>query len=289
MSDFRDKLIKMIDTVQDLPTLPQICFELERILAAASSGAEDVAMIIERDVSLSTTILKTANSAYFLTSSSGSIESVRAAVARLGFREVGDIIRTVEIIRAFKGKGPHLDHERFWKHNLMVGTAARFIHQSAGTSAFDEEEAYLAGLLHDIGKLILDQYYSKEFLNVHEVAEAKSIQLHLAEQEILGIDHCEVGELFLRHWELPSPVIESVRWHHQPSLSPEEFRGIATLVALANVLVLSAESDPTGERVAAIARAAGWKSIGIQESEVTEIFERVKKDFRGSAALLGLL
>jgi len=290
MAEFRDKVVKMMDVVQDLPTLPQICFELERLLHTTSAGAEDVALIIERDLSLSATILKTANSAYFLSSTSGSIETVRNAVARLGFREVGDIVRTVEIIRSFKGKGPHLEPERFWKHNLMVGTAARFIHQDAKVStAFSEEESYMPGLLHDIGKLILDQYFPEDFMKAQDDAQDRGISLEEAEKEVLGIDHGEVGGIFLKHWDLPEAIIESVTWHHRPDQCPKEFRVLATQVWLANLLVESAEAGAQQIESMAAGYENVWRAMGIAVESVPGIVKKVTADFRGSAALLGLL
>ncbi len=290
MGEFRDKLIKMMDVVQDLPTLPQISFELERLLHSSAAGAEDVALIIERDLSLSATLLKTANSAFFLTSSSGGIDTVRNAVARLGFREVGDIVRTVEIIRSFKGKGPHLDHEHFWKHNLMVGTTARFIHQDAKVpNAFSEEEVYMPGLLHDIGKLILDQYFSEDFIQVQQEAADRGIPLETAEQELLGIDHGEVGGIFLQHWDLPEAIIESVKWHHRPDQCPKEFRVLATQVWIANLLVQSSEDSQEAVEGMASGYEGVWQAMGIPVEAVPGILKKVSSDFRGSAALLGLL
>ena len=175
----------MLTVVDDLPTLPQFLFELGRAIQDESSGASDVAFIMEKDVSLTANVLKLANSAYYGTR--GTIGSVQEAIARFG--EVGRLVTTLSVVQLFSSKESDFDYHQFWKHILMVGFSARVIAEmSMATNPFTEEVAFVSGLVHDSGVLLINQYFQEEFVQVQAAMESGEMRRHEAEMSVLGLD-----------------------------------------------------------------------------------------------------
>lgn len=293
--DFREKLVVMLSVVDDLPTLPQIVFELERAMQDETSGASDVAFIMEEDVSLTANVLKLANSAYYGTR--GTIGSVQEAIARLGFREVGRLVTTLSVVQLFSGNGGTFDYSFFWKHSLMVGFSARVIAEmSAATNPFTEEEAFVAGLVHDLGVLLMNQYFQEEFLQVEAALAGGEMRRHEAEMSVLGLDHGEAGAYLLEQWSLSENVSEAVRWHHQAEKCPEEFLIQMDTIRLADALahVAQAREENKGgqEALAPMASVKGlpWAKLGIADGTVLGgLIDRVTKETKQSTLLIAMM
>lgn len=282
MSGFKDKMIGYLRVVDDLPALPAIVFELERALQDETYGATEVAFIIEEDVTLTANILKTVNSAFF--GSRGTISSVREAVARLGSKEIRRLATTFGVLRAFHDVGPHLDPIPFWKHSLLVGLAARATVENMRGNPFLEEEAYTAGLLHDVGVLILDQYFPDEYVQVAERLNGVDTPRAETERAVLGIDHGEIGSYLLDVWNLPEDIVESVQWHHQLERAPEHERIQARTLLFADTVAKRMESGDNGREE--IERAAETL-LEIEPKTVAAILDAVRKEQRLSQAILG--
>jgi HD-like signal output (HDOD) protein len=293
--EFREKLNAMMTVVDDLPTLPQIVFELERAIQDESSGASDVAFIMEEDVSLTANILKLANSAYYGTR--GTIGSVQEAIARLGFAEVGRLVTTLSVVQLFSGEEETFDYQQFWKHSLMVGFAARLIAEmSAATNPFTDEEAYVAGLLHDSGVLLLNQYFQEEFFAVEAALAGGDKQRHVVELDLLGMDHGEAGAYLLEQWSLSENVTESVRWHHQAGQCPEEYSIQMNTIRLADALahVARAREENKGgeEALAPMAAVKGlpWAALGVSDGKILSgLIDRVTEETKQSMLLIAMM
>jgi len=151
-------------------------------------------------------------------------------VLRLGFDAVFHLGQSAAIIRSIRGGG-HLDPLRLWQHSVAVGLAAKGICGLVGRSG-DQESAYLAGLLHDIGKIALDQCFALEYAPVVAAMEAGAAGLD-AERSLLGITHAEVGAMVATQWNFPEPLVQAIRGHHEPPGG--DF--LAALIHLSDLLV----------------------------------------------------
>jgi HD-like signal output (HDOD) protein len=237
MADFRDQLEKKLRIVEDLPTFPSVVFELERVMASDSSGAAEVALIIEEDPSLTANVLKLANSAAYYSSVSGTIVSVKDAVARLGFREIRQVVTTVELIRTFKDFGNLLKHQDFWRHSLRTAVSARGLGgASPRIDPIEQDEVYVGGLLHNVNLLLLDQYFPEVLNEVLTRVRQQGSSTAAVEQELLGMDHGEIGGELLKLWDIPESVVATVVGHLQPDQTADDIQHMVQIVNLAEIL-----------------------------------------------------
>ena len=280
MGTFRDELRVKLSTVEDLPTLPSIILELERLLHSESTGIAEVALVIEEDPGIAGGVLRVANSVMFYSSVSGTIVSVRDAIVRLGLKEVSQVVSTAALIRTFKTMGPHLSPRYFWRHSLMTAVAGRAIARTAASFGFYfEEEAYMAGLLHDLGLLILDQYFPDVYEQLHAALGSAGAGNADVERDVLGIDHGEIGGYLLEQWDLPLLLVQAVMWHNQPDRATPEAQLLAETVRTSEVIAEVLEAEGSSEELMQTLVNRGlWTQLRIPVDSVTAIVAETKKD-----------
>lgn len=287
MGEFEHKMIGLLRAVTDLPTLPNIALDLLRALQDESYGASQVAMIIEEDVSLTANVLKLANSAYY--GAGGTIVSVRDAVVRLGMRMISRLATSLAIIDTFKKESRRLDHKQFWEHSLTVAYSAQaLVERTEMTNPFTQDAAFVGGLLHDVGVLILDQYFPEELERVLDAIDPETGSLADAELALLGTDHGAVGAYLLDIWNLPEGIAESVRFHHRPGEAPEEFRIHAFTIFLADQAAKKLEAENGAAALAeTLARNAEF-APALPVADFAPILKAVRDHKKRSGILLSL-
>lgn len=243
MENIKNRLLDNLDKINDLPVLPSVVFDVETALEDDSTSAEEVAEIIEEDPSITANILRTVNSVYY-SGAAGKISRVKDAVARLGFGETSRLLMTFGILQTFSDFGKHLDPSRFWKHSLTTGYATRrILRYSDQSRRFADTEANIAGLLHDIGMLVMDQHFPSVFTSIQDAVGETDIPYDQIERRLIGIDHGEIGGHLLESWNLPKAVVEAIKWHHQPEKCEAEYLPLAEMVYLANIICHSLKTD----------------------------------------------
>jgi HD-like signal output (HDOD) protein len=210
MSSFVPEICEFLATASAIPTLPDAVLRLHAALDDENVHERAIVRIVESDPSLTARLLRLANSAKYMRAD-GTVGSVGGAVRRLGLRQVHTASMALSVVRMFGG-GRGLDHRAFWRHAVAVGLAAQRLGRSRGWPGAGD--LYVAGLLHDIGILVLEQYFPAQFGQVTEAARDRPLW-HL-EAEILGMDHGEIGALLLGRWSLPQDVTAAVGAHHHP-------------------------------------------------------------------------
>ena len=153
----RTNVRRIIRELESLPTFPDVLIKLEDEMRDSQSSAGSIAKVVERDMALAGRLLKVANSAYY-GSSYGEITDIRQAVTRLGQREIRMLAVAVTLIRAFPDSAHHVDPIEFWKHSLAAAGASRSLAGFQPSERVNAEEGYTAGLLHDVGWLVIDQF-----------------------------------------------------------------------------------------------------------------------------------
>ncbi len=233
------KVQEAVARVNELPTLPSVLGKILVTAADPDASALDLGKHIAADQSLSATLLKLVNSAYY--GFFRQITSITHAIVILGFVEVRNLTLTATVFRTMgNGKGAY-DRMQLWRHSLATAMAAERIVKSLN---MDREGVFESALLHDIGKVTLDMLYPELFGVVARQAMDTGLSLRLVEREIFGLDHAEVGELLGNHWNLPNSVVSAIRFHHQPELASSNEHLVA-LISLANYLSYKAElGDP---------------------------------------------
>ena len=220
--------------VQDLPTLPQVASRVVQMAMDPNVSLRQVGRVVESDPALAFKILKVVNSAFY--GFSRKIGSVPLAVNILGAREVILLTLSVSVFSAFPpipGK-PTFDREAFWRHSIGCGAIARALEERFGKGG--HEELFSGGLLHDIGKILLDQYFHPEFSEALDISRRERIPIEQAELRVFGTTHEEVGGWLAERWQLPEGLVACVRHHHRPSEAPREYREAVVIVHIANLL-----------------------------------------------------
>jgi len=278
MRVFRDELAVKLSTVEDLPTLPSIVLELERLLQNEAVGVDDVALVIEEDPAIAASVLRVANSVMYYSSISGTIISLRDAITRLGFKEVDRLVSSAALIRTFGRLGHHLDPKCFWRKSLSTAVAGRVIARSVTVPVpLDEGEAYIAGLLHDVGLLILDEYFPDTYGQLQAVAVKQGGALADVERGVLGLDHGEIGGYLLDRWNLPEALVEAITWHNQPDRAKPEARLTAEGVQVSEMAteVLDVEGD-SEELMQTMLGHRIWGQLGISSEGVVAVLDETR-------------
>lgn len=230
LGEFRDVLARG----DDLPTLPTVALELHRVLDNEHVGAFDVARIIERDPALATRLLRLANSAAFNRGSP--VGSVSHAVQMIGLKHVGTLCLALSVVNAFSSRRGGLGHRSFWQHCAGVAFVTRDLARHIGYRDVAPEQMYIGGLLHDVGLLLLDQFFPTYLQQSIAEAYSQACPLNVAEEQILGTDHGEVGGLLLGRWSLPEPIVAMVSSHHQPAGGSRQYRDACWIVYCAEMI-----------------------------------------------------
>jgi predicted Zn finger-like uncharacterized protein len=207
----------ILRTLGDLPVMPHIVHKAQEILANPDSDLKELASLIEIEQAIATSVLKLANSTYY--GMSGKVASIKQASVLLGYKTLGELI-TLAGISGLMGrslKGYNLNSEELWRHSIAVAVGSRII-----ASRKDPEfgnEAFFAGLVHDVGKLVLDQhvYERKDDFEMF-MGDGQHTFLN-AEKKILGFDHSELAFELCQKWQIPSNQMVAIRFHHYPSKS----------------------------------------------------------------------
>jgi len=224
-----------------IPTLPEVLYKINAILADPNSSSYDIASAVSLDHALSVRILKIVNSPFY--GLSHQIDTVFKAVSIIGTTQLGALVNGMELVRALS-KGTQRIHVRsFWKHSIAVGIIARFV---ATLRRFvDPERYFMAGLLHDMGRLITSTVAPMHFTVAAALAERRQASLRSMEKEILGMDHGEAGALLLGHWKLPFSLEQMVLFHHVPGHSP--FPRDASVIHLSDIIAHAMDIGSSGE------------------------------------------
>jgi len=207
----------ILRTLGDLPAMPHVVQKAQEILTSPDSNLKELASLIEIEQAIATQVLKLANSTYY--GLSGKVASVQHASVLLGYKTLGELI-TVAGISSLMGKslkGYNLNSEDLWRHSIAVAVGSRII-----ASRKDPEfgnEAFFAGLVHDAGKLVLDQHVYERKEDFEMFMEEGQHTFLSAEKKILGFDHSEIAFELCQKWQIPSNQRFAIRFHHYPSKS----------------------------------------------------------------------
>ena len=233
---FIPQLNEFLQRGENLPTLPEIVLELHAVLDDELSSDREISGIIERDPALASRLLRVANSAAFF-NVGDSIGTVLAAIQRLGVNRVRSICIVLDIVKWSSANPGALNHREFWAHSAAVGLAAQYLgHESPLCGPVDTSDLYMAGLLHDVGILVLDQFFPERFREVLTVSGDFDLPLWKLEAMVLGMDHGEIGGLLLGSWSLPKAITGLVTHHHHPATAPQQLQDACRLTEAAEIL-----------------------------------------------------
>jgi len=229
----REALERLFARIGDVACLPAAAERVLRITDNENADADELCEAVQNDPVLVARILRRLNSSYYALSQK--ISDLKAAIGLLGLREIRNLALTVFVSRVFDGNAVHgvYNRENLWAHSVGVAVASRLVARVCGLAGC--EEAYIAGLLHDIGLILLDQTLPRHFQKLIELLNEQT-PTHVVELQMLAFDHAMLGGFVARRWNFPDSVADAIAFHHQPWCYEGQHKELVNVVAVANYL-----------------------------------------------------
>lgn len=287
-----ESIVDTLNGVRNLPTLPIVMQKLSSAIQDPNSDARTIARLIEDDPAISSRILKVVNSSLY-GGGSVKIESVHQAVARLGLTATNNIALSTSILGAFSPETPQVfDRTAFWEHSICVGIAACIVYDHTAPNLKrrqSKETLRLVGLLHDIGKLIMDLYLTEDFQAAVQLVEKDPMPLYKAELETVGVDHATIGGWICGKWNMSEELMMPILWHHDPDSAPPEHWELTAICHVANYICNLEKIGNGGDLVAPTAVRSIWKRLGLSIGDISGIVDRIVDESSQSDILLALI
>ncbi|EPR43789.1 metal dependent phosphohydrolase [Desulfovibrio sp. X2] len=248
-----------------LASFPDIYFKLKQVIDNPASSAKEISQVVSSDVALAGKLLKLVNSPFFGLSSR--VDSIERAVSLVGARELSTLALGITTINFFKDIPPELvDMRSFWRHSLSCGVFSKLL---AAYRKLPSERLFIAGLLHDAGRLVL--FKDMPYASVQALIFARSNLLPqvVAEREIFGFNHAEVGGRLLADWSFPEALVATVAHHHDPHRAPEPVE--AAVVQIADLLANAAEISSGGMYMLPAMAPEATKLAGIPAQDISRL------------------
>lgn len=238
-------LQQLVANIRTLPSVPTVYQELVSAMQSPQATMETAAGIIAKDMAMLSKVLQVVNSAYF--GLRRTISSPGHALALLGLDRVKALVLTVKVFEQCEQSSRlPISLEHLWRHGLTTAINARAIAKSAGAGSLAVENAFMAGLLHDIGLLVLNTNFPERYQEVFRLMKDETRLLLEAEREVFGATHTDVGAYLLGIWGLHEVIVEAVAFHHEPPLSHQDHAHVLAAVHVANAV--DEEQDPSVTR-----------------------------------------
>jgi HD-like signal output (HDOD) protein len=281
----QESLRSVVSAMDSLPSQPTLYAEIMDELRNERSCIQKIGEIISRDLGMTTKILQLVNSAFF--GMPRHIESPAHAVSLLGLDTIKALVLSVEVFSKFEqNKLKAFNIESLWDHSIMTGKLVKQIAKAEKANRQTMDDAFLAGLLHDVGKLILVDQLPDEYKEIIELTKNENIPLLDAEIRILGAGHAEVGAYLLGLWSITDPIVEAVAFHHDPQICALQSFSPQTAVHVADALAnagghsykptaagLSGMDDEYIDSIGLTGRIPVWRNIYdamVQEDQIND-------------------
>ncbi len=285
--DRQEKLRLVVQRIEGLPTLPTILAQMNRMMLDPKTTAKDMAQLIASDPTVTARILKVVNSAFYGFPSR--ISTVSHAIVILGFNTVKSIVLSATVFDAFgdKGKGDEgFRREDFWRHSLACGAASKVIARHAGEATL--EEFFIAGLLHDVGKVAMDHCLHEDFVAIRADVKARGVLIREAEEARLGVNHAEVGGWLFEQWKLNKGLVRAVACHHNPVLADEHMKA-ASVVHLGDILARALQAGSGGDDQIPPIRQAAWDAVGLKPEGLPALLRETQQEIEKASVFLDFI
>jgi len=266
-----------LHSIKSLQTQPAVIARITRMLQNPATNAEELGLAIKTDQGLVSRVLKLVNSAFY--GFPGKIGSISHAVVLLGFSTVKNIVLTASVLDIFKTNSGGLFNSRaVWKHSLACGVSAQCLARAVGYEF--QEECFVAGLLHDIGKVVLFQLAPNDFSRVVECAEKTKTLFYDTECKILGINHQEIGGMLIEQWRLPAKILGAVSSHHNPAAPAEnDDPKLTAIVHCADIFARALGYGNGGDKKIPMIDDIAWDTLNLDGVNLERLFDTIGSEW----------
>lgn len=276
----------LAEDVGQLVSFPEVYLRLEQLLDDPNCGAQQVAQVISQDPGLSLRILRVANSPFF--GVSREIDTVSRAVTVLGMSRVREAV-----LASAAGKvlteipNDLISIDDFWHHSIYCGLVARAL--ASRSDLVTEDFAFIAGLLHDVGQLVLFNRYPGEMSVALDLLASgdRELQMYNVEQKVLGTDHMVIGAALLHAWHLPERLQECIEFHHVPERA-HRYPMETAIIHLANSLTHLAQSGSENLADAPPIDARTWQTAGLEPDIAPSVIDEARDGLEAAKAMLAM-
>lgn len=287
----KEQVLNRLNSIDDLPSLPVVIAKLNQVIQDVDSSANDVAKVMEEDPAIMARVLKLVNSSFYSNISGEPITNVKHAIVRLGYDAVRNIALTTSVFSVFKEDHQKIfDRKEFWKYCICTGLIANTLYDMSEVSAgiIPKDSVTLAGLLHDIGKIILEQYFYDEFSKILEESHDHDTPLLDVEKEMIGMTHTEIGTWLAKKWNLNADLVACIEFYPFPERAPDEYRPLVNLVHLADYIANFKPLGQSGNPSPPLCSGQVWTELGLDPHQMSDILKQAENAAERSQILLSL-
>lgn len=280
--DLRD----IVDRIIDLPTLPQVVSRILGLIDDPTSNVKDINEVMSKDPALVAKILKVVNSAFY--GLPNRVSSITQAIVILGFNTVKSLAISASVLDMFGTGEEHFSYEEFWAHSVGCATVAQTI--AGQQPGADRDTAFVLGLTHDVGKLILDQYAPVEFQQILAIARERECPFCEAEQDVLETSHSEIAYWLAQKWQLADDLALAMKHHHSIDEAPDPVsRQLAAICAFANYVCRLKQYGAAGNYGKPVLPIAAWDTLNINKEELPKLIEVINGEIHRADEFLAMV
>ena len=274
---------KVIEKIDDLPTLPRTVLQITGLVNDPKSSAKDLARVITDDQVLTVRLLKLVNSSFY--GFPQRISTVTGAIVLLGFDAIRNLLLTTSVFDLFANRNhkKKQDQERFWDHSLGCAVGSKVIGNYLRHDKI--EELFVSGLLHDIGKIVEMMFLPDEFSEIVAAVNRDNILITTAENNVLGYNHAEVGKLLAEKWNLPVKLVQVIAHHHHP-YNAGSFAMEAAIVHLADIFCRALNMGYGGDNKIPPLDKLAWERLKIQPGAIETIMVTMHREYRDISSFI---
>ncbi|MDD2850321.1 MAG: HDOD domain-containing protein [Desulfuromonadaceae bacterium] len=265
-------LEEMIMAASDLPTIPVVAIKVMKLIESEGATAEELARIVASDPAIAARVLKISNSSFY--GYQRQIQTLSRAIVVLGFGTLKCLVVAASVKQVYQPYG--LTEKMLWEHSFGAGLAASIIARE--TQFVSEEEAFLGGLFHDIGKIIMNAMNHTQFLDVMQKCYNGGVTFEEAEEQVYSYTHSEVGGLVIKKWNFPDILAQVILKHHSLQFDDSEEScqvALTCIVALSNLFCHKlgiGVREPDDELN--LPQSAPAQILGLEESHIASLLEQ---------------
>lgn len=274
------QLEDILRQLEDLPSLPAVVMELLSSIDAPDADISVLAKKVSHDQALTAKTLRLSNSSLY--GLQVRVTTIGQAITFLGFQTTRNLITAAAVTGCFaEGQCPGFDDKAFWRHSIATAACAKVL---ARRVRFNQDYAFTAGLLHDIGRLVLMSSYPALYQQVLAYRSANDSSVLEAERAVLGVDHVEAGAALAGHWNFSDTMRLAIANHHDPDAPGAGF--LATIVHVADAIVHALDLAREDDDLVPAVSSAAWTALGLDEEAYLQVFRETELQFEEITVIL---
>ena len=267
---------RIVTNVLKVAALPAVALKFSEAIKNPLTSNQELASIVAEDSALAAKVLMIANSALFNFPSK--IDTISKAITIIGHKQLSEIILSCSVVAMFKDIPQDvIDMDQFWRHSISVATTSRIL--AASRREQNIEKFFTAGLLHDIGKLVMFVEIPDYMNQVIETCSKQKKLMHKTEQEIMGFDHAKLGAKLLKKWKLPDEIVSAVYYHHAPSISTGDVVN-SSVIHIADIITHTLQLGASGEKYVPTLNEKAWDALGVSVDMMSAVLEQLNVQYQ---------